>query len=133
GSDLDGDGLLDGEEVNTYGTDPLLADSDGDGWQDQSEVLEGLNPAYDENYAISYGQAMVTDNPDSFGLYTSNSISDLDMGEVMIQASNGWIRMELQLQQCTNLVDGIWTNIGDAVEWEVPATEGKAFYRIHNR
>jgi hypothetical protein len=125
--------LSDGEEVNIYGTDPFNSDSDGDGRQDQSEVLAGLNPAYDESYAISYGQVMVADNPASFGLYTSNSISDLAMGEVMIQTSNGWMRMELQLQQCTNLVDGVWTNVGDAVEWEVPAAEGKAFYRVYSR
>ncbi|NIQ19661.1 MAG: OmpA family protein, partial [Gammaproteobacteria bacterium] len=29
--DSDDDGLLDGEELNTYGTDPLDLDSDGDG------------------------------------------------------------------------------------------------------
>jgi outer membrane protein OmpA-like peptidoglycan-associated protein len=36
--DTDGDGLLDGEEVNIYGTDPLNPDTDGDGLSDGDEV-----------------------------------------------------------------------------------------------
>jgi hypothetical protein len=36
--DSDGDGLLDGEEVNTYGTNPLLLDTDNDGLMDRAEV-----------------------------------------------------------------------------------------------
>lgn len=36
--DTDGDGLLDGAEVNTHLTDPLKADTDGDGLTDAAEV-----------------------------------------------------------------------------------------------
>ena len=36
--DSDGDGLTDGEEVNTYKTKPLVVDSDGDGLSDEVEV-----------------------------------------------------------------------------------------------
>ena len=66
-ADTDGDGLSDGEEVNTYLTSPLsadtdkdglndyaevtvhktnpnLADSDGDGLSDAAEITAGLNP-----------------------------------------------------------------------------------------
>jgi hypothetical protein len=42
--DTDEDGLDDGEEVNTYKTDPLKSDSDGDGLKDGEEVKQGLNP-----------------------------------------------------------------------------------------
>lgn len=43
--DTDSDGLLDGEEVNTYGTSPLIADTDGDGLSDGIEVNEyGTDP-----------------------------------------------------------------------------------------
>ncbi len=37
--DTDGDGLLDNDEVNVYGTDPFNPDSDGDGLTDGDEVL----------------------------------------------------------------------------------------------
>jgi len=43
-ADTDGDGLLDGAEVNTYGTDPSLADTDGDGFSDGAEVAYGSDP-----------------------------------------------------------------------------------------
>ena len=43
--DFDGDGLADGDEVNTYGTDPTANDTDGDGLIDGEEVFTyGTNP-----------------------------------------------------------------------------------------
>ncbi|HUT53347.1 MAG TPA: FG-GAP-like repeat-containing protein, partial [bacterium] len=43
--DTDADGLTDGDEVMTYGTDPLLPDTDGDGLTDGDEVLAyGTDP-----------------------------------------------------------------------------------------
>lgn len=38
-ADTDGDGLSDGQEVNSSGTNPLLTDTDGDGLTDGQEVL----------------------------------------------------------------------------------------------
>ncbi|MCX6878664.1 MAG: hypothetical protein NTW21_33360 [Verrucomicrobia bacterium] len=44
-ADSDGDGLLDGAEVNgTPATDPNLADTDADGWNDKLEWVFGSNP-----------------------------------------------------------------------------------------
>ena len=43
-ADTDGDGLLDGVEVNTYFTDPTSVDSDGDGLDDAFEVEFGTTP-----------------------------------------------------------------------------------------
>jgi hypothetical protein len=42
--DSDDDGLLDGEEVNEYGTDPLGRDTDGDGVDDGAEVRQNADP-----------------------------------------------------------------------------------------
>ena len=43
-ADTEGDGLNDGEEVNTYNTDPLSGDTDGDGFMDGEEVTAGTDP-----------------------------------------------------------------------------------------
>lgn len=42
--DIDGDGLTNAEEMNIYGTNPLIADTDGDGIADGWEVLYNLKP-----------------------------------------------------------------------------------------
>lgn len=44
-ADTDGDGLNDGDEVNLYGSNPNIKDSDGDGFEDGFEVYTGYNPA----------------------------------------------------------------------------------------
>lgn len=42
--DSDGDGLSDGDEVNTHNTDPNNEDSDGDGISDGDEITNGTDP-----------------------------------------------------------------------------------------
>jgi len=44
-ADTDGDGLLDGAEVFTYGSSPTSLDSDDDGYNDFDEVAVGADPA----------------------------------------------------------------------------------------
>jgi len=41
--------------------------------------------------------------------------------------------MSLQLEQCTNLTEDVWEPAGDAVLWQHPATNGKAFFRVRGR
>jgi len=43
-ADTDGDLLKDGDEVNLYGTSPILRDTDGDTLPDRYEVINSLNP-----------------------------------------------------------------------------------------
>ena len=43
-ADSDGDGLTDGEEFLYYGTNPLLLDSDQDGFNDGDEIKNGFSP-----------------------------------------------------------------------------------------
>jgi len=47
--DTDGDGLSDGDEMNSYGTDPNLIDTDGDGAWDSVEVAAGSDPSLDQS------------------------------------------------------------------------------------
>ncbi|MFX1252815.1 MAG: binary toxin-like calcium binding domain-containing protein, partial [Promethearchaeota archaeon] len=65
-SDSDGDGVNDGDEVNTYSSDPNNPDSDGDGLEDGEEVTYGTN----------------LNNPDSDG----DGLSDYD--EVILYGTN---------------------------------------------
>ncbi len=46
--DTDGDGLDDDAEVLVHGTDPYLFDTDGDGMGDQWELANGLDPLVDD-------------------------------------------------------------------------------------
>ncbi|MEO0603388.1 MAG: thrombospondin type 3 repeat-containing protein, partial [Myxococcota bacterium] len=46
GCDADGDLIPDNIEASRYGTDPTLADSDGDGIDDGAEVVAGTNPSF---------------------------------------------------------------------------------------
>jgi len=57
-ADTDADGLSDGLEVNTHGTDPNNPDTEADGLSDDTEVSSGLDPLYWD----SDGDAM----PDGF-------------------------------------------------------------------
>ena len=73
----------------------------------------------------------IQNDPAAYDLYTSNSIMDLSMGYLMLQTtSNDHMRLWLQLRQCSNLVEGVWSNAGDAVEWLRLAPDGKVFYRV---
>ena len=54
-NDCDNDGLLDGLEVNTYGTDPNDADSDNDGYNDLYEISNDTDPNDPNDYPGSGG------------------------------------------------------------------------------
>ena len=43
--DRDGDGIPNWEEVKRYHSDPGLVDSDGDGWSDYDEIMNGTDPS----------------------------------------------------------------------------------------
>ncbi len=144
-ADTDSDGLNDWAEINTHGSNPLVADSDGDGVGDGDEVGWGFDPLADNTAGFSHfeevgrsqgipiGESNVTSNPAAYSLYTSNSIMDLSMGAMMVRTSNGWLRLRLQLERTDDLTSGVWSNAGDAVEWVEPAGDGKAFYRVRGR
>lgn len=48
--DTDDDGLNDGDEVNIYGTNPLLYDTDGDNFGDGSEIAAATDPLDDTDF-----------------------------------------------------------------------------------
>lgn len=73
--DTDRDDLLDGEEVFTYGTSPILADTDGDGLPDGSEVAYGSNPRIPDTDADS---DVVADSVDNCTLVANPAQRDTD-------------------------------------------------------
>ncbi|MDZ8118941.1 choice-of-anchor Q domain-containing protein [Pontiella agarivorans] len=128
--DYDDDGLTDAEEV-AFGSGVNNTDSDGDGREDGDEAAMGFCPTFDESAAIAQGEANVTDDPAAHGLYTADSIQDLNLGNLMLQTSGNMLELSLQLKQTDNLASNVWNEVGDAVEWEIPATNGAAFFRVH--
>jgi hypothetical protein len=60
-ADSDGDGLDDLIEVEFVGTDPTLADTDGDGAQDGAEVELGLDPLDERSHPYTLGWPMLSE------------------------------------------------------------------------
>ena len=88
-SDEDEDGLSLYDEVITYGSDPTLADTSGDGLSDGILVLMGLNPTVNFSNVISTVQSM----PEIFGVYGVAFVDELqasitNLTEVTIAQSN---------------------------------------------
>jgi hypothetical protein len=57
-ADTDGDGVKDGDEVNVYHTNPLLADTDGDGFSDGDETAAGTNPNDPQSFPRSHSSRL---------------------------------------------------------------------------
>jgi len=76
-ADSDGDGLNDGDEVNIHGTDPLLVDTDSDGINDLVEVQASLNPL-DPSDAMADADGDGLSNLDEVTLGTGINDADTD-------------------------------------------------------
>ena len=51
--DDDNDGLSDVDEIDIYGTNPLVVDTDNDGFNDGIEVFAGTNPLDDQSIPMN--------------------------------------------------------------------------------
>jgi hypothetical protein len=78
------------------------------------------------------GRADVLADPAGYGLFTSNSIMDLNLGRVMIGRQGDTVQLALQVQSTTNLATP-FTNHGPPLQLppleNIPAD--KAFFRLH--
>ena len=79
--DSDSDGLTDGDEVTMYGTDPNSVDTDGDGYTDRDEVLNGVS-ATDK-------QAVPPDNDGDFVSDLADQDDDNDGLADVVETSTG--------------------------------------------
>ena len=77
-ADTDGDELIDGDEVNVYGSNPLKVDSDDDTYQDNHEVTEEKDPTdYKDRIYVGYWPY----NPDKDDMTKSKWDSSFGVGE----------------------------------------------------
>jgi hypothetical protein len=75
-SDTDGDGLLDGDEVNVYHTDPLLFDTDGDQISDGLEVRTGSDPLDANSFNLAAAIESLTVKPALFTLLFNTAVGE---------------------------------------------------------
>jgi hypothetical protein len=89
----------------------------------------------DEQYAANYnngvtaGTTLVTDNPSSYNLYTSDSIMDLRMEGAIVPKRNGVASVSLQAKTTTDLTQS-FTNNGSPIVFEVLMPADRAFVRV---
>jgi parallel beta-helix repeat protein len=121
--DSDGDGLGDAAELR-YGTEADNPDSDGDGFEDGWEVVHGWNPDSGDRDVVSY----IEEHDVEFGLYSSNAVLDVAMGDALLGISGTNAVLSLQLEQSEDLQ--MWTNAGEIVEWTLPVDADTKFLRI---
>lgn len=124
--DNDSDDLSDWDEVWVYRTNPSVEDSDNDGTDDGDEVSMGLDPAVNNTSMLT----AIVDNPDLFGLYTSNAVLDIAVGQMALQTAENNATLQLQLECSDDLQS--WTNAGEAIEWQMPVGDEKKFFRVRS-
>ena len=123
--DEDGDGLNNAVETDTgefvsatdTGTNPLVADTNSDGFRDGEAVGAGLNPLTNYAGAISLVKQLSAVTPGRFDLYTTDAMLDLNLGALTIQKNGQTVTVELQLQSTTDLATQPFTNLGAPLEF----------------
>jgi pimeloyl-ACP methyl ester carboxylesterase len=118
-ADTDGDGVSDGDEVNIYHSDPLNPDSDGDGVPDGAELRSGTSP--------------------------TNALDKLAITDIRAIEAAGltlkWLSVtgkNYRVNRWTNLVEDSYTTVSNAVSATAPTntftdtatTNGPMFYWI---
>ncbi|MCF7848401.1 MAG: hypothetical protein K9M45_06080 [Kiritimatiellales bacterium] len=123
--DPDGDGLKNTNEW-AVGANPWMADTDGDNFDDLFEFNNGLSPTVDSSPFVTH----IQDNPDTYGLYSSNVVLDVAIGQALFQVQGTTARLNLQLEQSDDLKN--WTDAGDPKEWELTLDPDKKFFRVRS-
>ncbi|HKL21218.1 MAG TPA: hypothetical protein VJ904_05390, partial [Tichowtungia sp.] len=123
--DADGDGLLNSNET-AIGSNPWKTDTDGDGFDDKAEVDNSGNPLISDAWRLDYIQS----HDETFGLYSSNVVLDVAVGEMLMDVSGAEATLNLQLQTSDDLQS--WTNAGPAKVWSWTVDGEKKFFRVRS-
>ena len=124
-TDTDGDGLYNIEEINTYLSDPNLADSDSDGLSDGDEVLLS-NIEFNVNIDNSAAVSMFLQR---LGLMTTDEVQDLRPGSILIEIQDGTANINMNMETSSNLSD--W-NVEDVItkQISIDPSLNKRFFRF---
>lgn len=76
--DSDNDGLSDEAEINIYYTNPSLADTDGDGFNDGDEIEHGYSPLWGEKKKLTEVDSDKDYLPDAWELALGTSLMNPD-------------------------------------------------------
>ncbi|VGO22028.1 InlB B-repeat-containing protein [Pontiella sulfatireligans] len=123
--DPDGDGLHNTNEW-AVGANPWISDTDGDGFDDLLEFDHNWNPTVSDLWAVDY----IAANGGAFGLYPSNAVLDIAVGQMLIETSGGTATLSLQLEESGDLVT--WSNAGPPEVWSRPVDGEKQFFRVRS-
>lgn len=99
-NDSDEDGLIDGDEVKIYDTDPLNSDTDGDSLSDGDEVRLGLSPIIVDTDGDS-----VRDNEENFfQIYSYETKDDCAVEEIILTMdATGKLESTTEIESVMNI------------------------------
>ncbi len=124
-SDTDGDGLEDGEEINTYFTDPLLEDTDNDGLIDGEDILLGFNPLLED----TDGNGII-DSKEKVRQVFSQNINDQEKKEIIDVSVEfncaGDIKKSVSINNIYN-IDMVSSDVVGLIGVPVDITSGATF------
>jgi hypothetical protein len=112
--DMVGDGLKDGAEINTYGTLPKVADTDGDGFLDGYEVLTGHLPL------------IATDHP----ALVAEARTAIEFTFPAASGKTYRIEASFDLKTWTPVEDGIAGNGGEIQRFYSIKDKPKGYFRV---
>ncbi len=122
-ADTDGDSLAAWEEYFA-GTSPTNPNTDGDQFDDGVEWSSGADPTGDDSVVY----AAILRCSSAFGFYSSDAVSGIGIGHLLLSTEDGSAKLNLQLQQSHDLQE--WSDVGSPVEWALPIENNVLFYRV---
>ena len=125
--DPDEDGLSNFDEIVTYGSNPNVGDTSGDGILDGVVASTGFNPNINYADLINLGRADVTNNPSAYNLYSEAEVAQI--GAVAITNSGSGLTLEWTVETNSTLNASGW-QVNDRIVRPVDVGSGVLFLRV---